>query len=92
MKLSKLLFTAFLLSALAGCASGTSENQSAGTLKTEPAASLAKDNEEKICKVRAITGSRFKQKTCMTEKEWENMAYETKKMLDEDTRSKPTNY
>lgn len=95
MKFNQLVFIAFILAALAGCVSGANEDQSAGAAderKSESVASLAKNEEEKICKVRSITGSRFKQKTCMTEKEWENMAYETKKMLDEDTRSKPSNY
>ncbi|WP_323846794.1 hypothetical protein [Microbulbifer magnicolonia] len=95
----KLLVMALCFGVLAGCASNASEEQpvSAAAHKSgatsETSKSLAADKEEeKICKVRPITGSRFKQKTCMTAKEWENMAYETKKMLEEDTRSKPSNY
>ena len=96
MKLNVLFALLLGFGVLTGCASGANEAGSPvqGTVEEKGAATsnLAKNEEEKICKVRPITGSRFKQKTCMTAKEWENMSYETKKMLDEDTRSKPSNY
>ena len=97
MKLNVLLFAALGFGVLAGCASGAGESPAAASApasqESEVASNLAEGGEErKICKVRPITGSRFKQKTCMTAKEWENMRVETKKMLDEDTRSKPSNY
>lgn len=96
MNLKVVLAFALGFGVLAGCASGAGENPAATSSteqKSEAASNLAANNEEeKICKVRPITGSRFKQKTCMTAKEWENMRVETKKMLDEDTRSKPSNY
>jgi len=90
----KIIFCVLLgISLLAGCASGGGEEASSAAAQGDSAPnSLAAAEEEKICKVRAITGSRFKQKTCMTQEEWDRMAYETKKMLDDDTRSKPTNY
>ena len=93
MKLKVIHCVGLSLGLLAGCASGGGEKASgaAGQGDSETN-SLAAAEEEKICKVRAITGSRFKQKTCMTQEQWDRMAYETKKMLDEDTRSKPTNY
>ena len=96
MKLNVLFALILGVGILSGCASGASEEsapvQGAAGDKGAAVTNLAKGEEEKICKVRPITGSRFKQKTCMTAKEWENMSYETKKMLDEDTRSKPSNY
>ncbi|WP_406828169.1 hypothetical protein [Microbulbifer sp. ARAS458-1] len=89
----KMIFCVLLgMGLLAGCASGTGEKAPAANQGGSASNSLAATEEEKICKVRAITGSRFKQKTCMTQEEWDRMAYETKKMLEEDTRSKPTNY
>ncbi|WP_250459620.1 hypothetical protein [Microbulbifer litoralis] len=96
MKVNLFLFAVLGFSFLVGCASGVGDNQIAATSssgqKSESSNSSAQEKEKKICKVRPITGSRFKQKTCMTAEEWENMRVETKKMLDDDTRSKPTNY
>ncbi|WP_428820390.1 hypothetical protein [Microbulbifer sp. MCCC 1A16149] len=93
MKLKMILCVGLGLGLLAGCASDGGEKAPVAAAQGDSATnSLATEKEEKICKVRAITGSRFKQKTCMTQEEWDRMAYETRKMLDEDTRSKPTNY
>ncbi|WP_299596002.1 hypothetical protein [uncultured Microbulbifer sp.] len=89
----KIVFCVWMgLGMLAGCSSGAGEKTTGAAQNGSATANLAAAEEEKICKVRAITGSRFKQKTCMTQEEWDRMAYETKKMLDDDTRSKPTNY
>ncbi|WP_444926733.1 hypothetical protein ACJJI4_00925 [Microbulbifer sp. TRSA002] len=38
-------------------------------------------NNRMICKYRPITGSRFKQKTCMTEEEWETMSRRSQETL-----------
>ena len=93
MKLKMIHCVGLCVGLLAGCASGGGEKAPDAAAQGDSATnSLATAKEEKICKVRAITGSRFKQKTCMTQEEWDRMAYETRKMLDEDTRSKPTNY
>lgn len=95
MKLKFLLSVLLVAGYLVGCASVAPQGEieaPVAVAEENGGANLAKNEEEKICKVRPITGSRFKQKTCMTEKEWENMAHETKKMLDEDTRSKPSNF
>ncbi|WP_444914701.1 hypothetical protein [Microbulbifer sp. TRSA007] len=35
-----------------------------------------------VCKVRSITGSRFKEKTCMTVEEWQSVAEDSKNMVD----------
>lgn len=93
MKLKMICSVFLALGILSGCASGAGEKAaSSDNQNTSASNSLAATEDKKICKVRAITGSRFKQKTCMTQEEWDRMAYETKKMLDDDTRSKPTNY
>lgn len=93
MKKNFVLVLALGFSALTGCTSGAGEEQPGSTVaKDSRSASLAANDEDgKICKVRAIIGSRFKQKTCMTAEEWENMAYESKKGLDKNTRSKMKN-
>lgn len=93
MKLKMISYVLLGAGLLVGCASGGGDKVSGTPAQGDSETnSLAAAKEEKICKVRAITGSRFKQKTCMTQEEWDRMAYETKKMLDDDTRSKPTNY
>lgn len=43
--------------------------------------------DQMICKVRPITGSRFKQKTCMTAQEWKNMAEGSKDMVNAASRT-----
>ncbi|SHF57012.1 hypothetical protein SAMN04487965_2273 [Microbulbifer donghaiensis] len=93
MKIKFFLALALSCSVLAGCTSGASEEQPVSPVaQSSGTASLVANEEDgKICKVRAITGSRFKQKTCMTAEEWENMAYESKKGLDKNTRSKMKN-
>ncbi|WP_444942788.1 hypothetical protein ACJJIK_11225 [Microbulbifer sp. ZKSA006] len=35
-----------------------------------------------VCKVRSITGSRFKEKTCMTVEEWKGVAEASKNVVD----------
>ncbi|MFC6634778.1 hypothetical protein [Microbulbifer taiwanensis] len=76
------------------CSSNTPVRQSIAddsTAESATAASesvVAQNKDRKICKERAITGSRFKQRTCMTAKEWETMSHESKGMVDGVTRNK----
>lgn len=62
-------------------------NKKAATNSTIAKNSIDPKNQV-ICKERAITGSRFKQKTCMTAEEWKSMSYESKKIVDKATRNK----
>jgi len=86
MKYKGLLFAILGLGLLTGCASEQSKNQrvvaSVGESKQSPPNNLSEDtNNRLICKSRAITGSRFKQKTCMTAEEWERMSRESTDMV-----------
>jgi hypothetical protein len=72
---------------LAACASNApaetdmrAQNVEAATRAPAEKQNLNAEDQE-ICKVRPITGSRFKQKTCMTAAEWENMSHESKSMV-----------
>jgi hypothetical protein len=86
-----LVVTCGCLAACAGNAPTATDTQTqnikAATQTSAQKSNLSAENQE-ICKVRQITGSRFKQKTCMTAAEWENMARESKNMVDKNTRNK----
>lgn len=98
MRTFHIITTFAILSLLVACSSNTPmqqnvadssvEDPSKTTSETVVAQNNTHEKEQQICKVRAITGSRFKQKTCMTAKEWETMSHESKGMVDEATRNK----
>lgn len=75
---------------LIGCASEQHQSQNiASTDKetTKAESSLDEDvTNQLICKSRAITGSRFKQKTCMTAEEWKKMSRESSNMVNNQNR------
>ncbi|WP_346839034.1 hypothetical protein [Microbulbifer sp. SAOS-129_SWC] len=90
--LNQILF-ACSVSLLAACSSTAPVAEKAAAPAQPGASSTIAKNEidpknQVICKERAITGSRFKQKTCMTAKEWETMSHESKRMVDKATRNK----
>lgn len=56
-------------------------NSLANVSNSESKGQTTLSKDQMICKVRTITGSRFKQKTCMTAEEWKNMAEGSKNMV-----------
>ena len=97
MRVMNKILLALSVSLLAACASnspsGGEEGASSSNSDQAPANSMVAKNEidpknQVICKDRAITGSRFKQRTCMTAQEWETMSHESKKMVDKATQNK----
>ncbi|WP_299586715.1 hypothetical protein [uncultured Microbulbifer sp.] len=91
MKCKGLFVTILGLGLLAGCASEPSYNQKENTTGNESVqvsqSNLAENTSNQlICKSRAITGSRFKQKTCMTAEEWKRMSRESSNMVNNQNR------
>ncbi|WP_193165074.1 hypothetical protein [Microbulbifer hainanensis] len=97
MRVMNKILLALAVSLLVACASnsppgGEEGAISSGSEKATANSMIAKNDIDPqnrvICKERAITGSRFKQKTCMTAKEWETMSNESKRVVDKATRNK----
>ncbi|QFT53727.1 hypothetical protein FIU95_03955 [Microbulbifer sp. THAF38] len=91
MKYKGLFISALGLGLLTGCANDSSYKQQVNTTGNESAQTsqrnLTEDTSNQlICKSRAITGSRFKQKTCMSAEEWKKMSHESSKMLSKQNR------
>ncbi|WP_444934926.1 hypothetical protein [Microbulbifer sp. JTAC008] len=62
-------------------------NNDLATASSSDAGSQAETSESRlICKVRSITGSRFKEKTCMTAEEWKSVAEASKSMVNSASR------
>ncbi|WP_237058559.1 hypothetical protein [Microbulbifer sediminum] len=86
-----LLLVIGFLAACAGNPDLNNANEGSASQAKAVSGTNLNPKDQEICKYRQITGSRFKQKTCMTAAEWENMSYETRKMLDKNTRNKVRN-
>ena len=88
----KVLLSIFFCLTLVACTSSepkTDEitgSQLAASSGSENKAEVAEPKDQMICKDRPITGSRFKQKTCMTAEQWRNMANGSKNMVESAVR------
>lgn len=90
---SKIAFAVFFSLLLAACANtgmstdSSFENSTAEASGAENSGKATAPKNQMICKERAITGSRFKQKTCMTAEEWRNMAQGSQRMINDASRT-----
>ncbi|GAA5445776.1 hypothetical protein Misp06_03981 [Microbulbifer sp. NBRC 101763] len=86
MRKKSLISVFFGLGLLIGCASEQQQGQNIAPSSQNTNEVESNTSNQLICKSRAITGSRFKQKTCMTAEEWKRMSRESSNMVNNQNR------
>lgn len=85
MKLNVLLVIAVTIGGIAGCTSSAEESVGIESSRSKESGlasnSTSREMAREICKTRPITGSRFTKKTCMTKEEWERLARQSARVV-----------